>query len=301
VGTLTVLSGEIEAHGIAAFAAGTDRVEERLAPLLGDGRAAPLTVRPPGPATEPTVPVLSPDLGKDERPPRRAMYQFEACTRDMTLRYRLRECGLDGPAPLADAVFPALHQVVSDTRHVTLSPYAIDVRPVTNAEFRRFLTHSGYRPQCADNFLRHWPTPAAPSGAQSRLPVVFVDIDDARAFGHWAQRRLPTQYEWQHAMGSGRIGYGGARVWEWTESETSDGHTRSSVLKGGADYQTCGSDWYADSGPFPPDWCAKFIRLGPALDRCATIGFRCVMDLPSTSTTRQDERPGTGAREALTR
>lgn len=216
----------------------------------------------------------------------------------MTLHYRLRECGLDGPAPLADAVFPALHQVVSDTRYVTLSPYAIDLRPVTNAEFRRFLTDSGYQPRCAERFLRHWPTPAGPSGAQSGSPVVFVDLDDARAYGRWAQSRLPTQYEWQHAMSSGHIGYGRARVWEWTESEISDGHTRSLVLKGGAAYRARGSEWYADGGLYPPDWCAKFIRLGPALDRCATIGFRCVTDLPAGSTTPHDECPGTGARKA---
>ena len=64
-------------------------------------------------------------------------------------------------------------------------------------------------------------------------------------------------------MGSGHIGYGRARVWEWTESETSDGHTRSSVIKGGSGYQAFGSEWYADGGTFSPDWCAKFIRWGP--------------------------------------
>jgi hypothetical protein len=284
VGALSVLSGEIEAHGIAAFAAGTDRLEERLGPLLRGRRAARLTVASPGPATELAVPVGEPAVPKAKELPPRRMRRFGACSDDMTLRYRLRECGLDGPAPLVDAVFPALHEVVSDTRYVTLGAYAIDVRPVTNTEFRHFLTASGYQPRCAENFLRHWPTPAGPSDSQSRCPVVFVDIDDARAYGHWAQKRLPTQYEWQHAMGSGHIGYGSARVWEWTESETTDGRTRSSVLKGGADYRACCSDWYADGGVFPPDWCAKFIRLGPALDRCATIGFRCVMDMrPQTS------------------
>jgi hypothetical protein len=59
-----------------------------------------------------------------------------------------------------------------------------------------------------------------------------------------------------------------------------DGRTRSCVVKGGADYQAGGSEWYADGGPRLPDWAAKFILYWPGLDRCSTIGFRCAVDLP---------------------
>ena len=70
-------------------------------------------------------------------------------------------------------------------------------------------------------------------------------------------------------------------VWEWTESERSDGHTRFAVIRGGSYYQAPGSGWYADGGPRPADFAEKFLLTSASLDRCATIGFRCVIDLES--------------------
>jgi hypothetical protein len=295
-----VLGGEIDACGIAAFAAGADRFQERLAPLLRARPSARLVAPSPVPLTAPAVLVPEPGWQRGDDVPSSSMRRFEAFSGELTVRYRLRECGLDGLPPLTDAVAPELHQVISEKRHAVLSPYAIDLRPVTNAEFRLFLTDSGYRPRSGENFLRHWPVPTSPSIGQSGSPVVFVDPDDALAYCRWAGKRLPTPFEWQHAMGSDQVGYGPERVWEWTQSETSDGHTLSCIVKGGADYRAWGSDWYADGGVFPPDWCARFIRLGPALDRCATIGFRCALDPPANSATPQSERPHPGAREAKT-
>jgi hypothetical protein len=68
-------------------------------------------------------------------------------------------------------------------------------------------------------------------------------------------------------------------TWEWTESQRSDGRTRFCILKGGSWYQASGSLWYADGGPQMSHHAAKFLLLWPGLDRCATIGFRCVVDL----------------------
>jgi formylglycine-generating enzyme required for sulfatase activity len=68
-------------------------------------------------------------------------------------------------------------------------------------------------------------------------------------------------------------------VWEWTESERSDGRTRFCMIRGGSFYTARGSNWYMDGGPRPADFSEKFLRLWPGLDRCATVGFRCVCDL----------------------
>jgi len=201
--------------------------------------------------------------------------------------YRLRECGLDGPAPIADVAYPDLHQTVEEARDVVLEPFALGPAPVTNGEFHRFLTATGYRPRHGDNFLRHWPgngeprpgPGTGPAPAQLATPVTFVDLGDARAYLDWAGARLPTPEEWQLGLGSGRVGYGPVRVWEWTDSAVADGHTRWCLLKGGADYQAPGSDWYADGGPRPPSWTAKFILWSPGLDRCATVGFRAALSV----------------------
>ena len=68
-------------------------------------------------------------------------------------------------------------------------------------------------------------------------------------------------------------------AWEWTESERTDGHTRFCIIRGGAFFKAQGSGWYADGGPRPVDFAAKFLLMWPGIDRCGTIGFRCVMDL----------------------
>jgi hypothetical protein len=68
-------------------------------------------------------------------------------------------------------------------------------------------------------------------------------------------------------------------VWEWTESERSDGRTRFAILRGGSYYRAEGSHWYMDGGPQAADFAAKTLLAWPGLDRCATIGFRCAVDL----------------------
>ena len=145
---------------------------------------------------------------------------------------------------------------------------------------------------------------------------MYVDLDDARAYAQWAGKRLPTEQEWQYAAqgmdgrkypwgNDWQAGYANAgqtgsttavqafpqgrsafgcydmcgNTWEWTESERADARTRFCILRGGSFYQAQGSHWYADGGPQPCNFAAKFLLSWPALDRCATIGFRCVVDV----------------------
>jgi formylglycine-generating enzyme len=282
---VATIAGQLDAKGIAAFAAVGERHQAQLMPLLGGH--PPVRVTPSASAPM-TVPAVSPPGdqslgqagGKNVNGAPDGMSAVEGLSAELTVRYRLRESGTDGPAPLANAVAPALHGVVTERRLVRLGAFAIDEHPVTNREFLRFLTDDRHVARSPDNFLRHWPAPGRPREADRASPVVFVDLDDALAYSRWAGKRLPTAEEWQIAMERGQIGFGSERVWEWTMPENSDGHTRYIVLKGGCQYQALGSDWYADGGPRSPDWRAKFIRYWPGLDRCATIGFRCAVDLP---------------------
>lgn len=196
---------------------------------------------------------------------------------------------------------------------VEVDVFFIDEAEVTNSEFKRFLDATGYRPHHPENFLKHWPGGVMPE-VLAEYPVVYVDIDDARAYARWAGKRLPTEYEW-HLAAQGTDGrtwpwgnefdpakctsQGGGtvpvrslpegrspcgcyhmsgNVWEWTESCRDDGRTRFVMVRGGSYYRAEGSVWYADGGPQPCTHHAKFIRMWPGLDRCATIGFRCVAD-----------------------
>ena len=68
-------------------------------------------------------------------------------------------------------------------------------------------------------------------------------------------------------------------VWEWTEGERSDGHTRFTIIRGGSYFRAEGSGWYMPGGAQPNTHHAKFILMYPGLDRCSTVGFRCVKDI----------------------
>lgn len=245
---------------------------------------------------------------------------------ELAIEFRVRECGFyDSNATPGNR----LNQTERLKRPVTLSPFAMDIAPVTNAQFAEFLEKSGYRPRYPQNFLKHWPDGKMPPQLADH-PVVYVDLDDARAYAAWAGKRLPTEDEWQFAAAGPqalRFPWGATmepdrcndgesggttpvhrfprgrspfsildlcgNVWQWTESERSDGHTRFCILKGGSFYRAKGSDWYFDGGPQPNQHAAKFLLMWPGLDRCATIGFRCVADLveaPTGPTTKDELR-----------
>ena len=232
--------------------------------------------------------------------------------------YRIRECGqLTSLDYVPGYGHPHIHQLIRIRRRTRLASYAIDLTPVTNAEYARFLRESGYRPRHPENFLKHWRRGRPPEGLEDH-PVVWVDLEDARAYARWAGKRLPTELEWQYAAegpdaltypwgnemlpGRSNDGSGGGttpvtafpegrspfgcydmcgNTWEWTESEYSDGRTRFAILRGGSYFKAEGSRWYADGGPQPAAFSMKFLLMWPGLDRCSTVGFRCAVSLES--------------------
>ena len=232
----------------------------------------------------------------------------------MVTRYRMRECGYIAGAVDELHVYDAFEKICKYSRKAIVKDVAIDIFPVTNADFLSFLRDSGYKPKDERNFLKHWVN-GMPRPGQERHPVVYVSFDDARAYAAWAGKRLPTEEEWQaaaHDPSRGEWPWGAefneeycnsnstgtspvdafpqgrshcgcwdmsGNVWEMTESERSDGHTRYRILKGGCWYHVDNSHWLFDNGAKPADWGAKQILLCEAWDRCSTIGFRCVRNI----------------------
>ena len=243
---------------------------------------------------------------------------------EMDIEHVRRECGCypdpGTPSDVAEAFLwgQDFQTPLKHDYHVEVHTFMIDEAAVTNAEFKKFLTATRYRPKHTENFLAHWPNGQMPE-ALAEHPVVYVDLDDARAYAQWAGKRLPTEAEWQLAaqgtdgrlwpwggsmkidqpdptrvnttggtipvksLPDSRSPYGcyqmSGNVYEWTESERDDGHTRFAIIRGGSFFQAKGSVWYVDGGPRPCNHHAKFILMWPGLDRCATIGFRCVKDV----------------------
>lgn len=221
-----------------------------------------------------------------------------------------RECGTYYSQPVV-AVNLSNSVVFDKTVHIPRM--AVDIYPVTNEKFSAFIKATGYRPKDSTNFLKHWNAGVFPEEKRNH-PVVYVSLDDARAYAAWANKRLLREEEWQfvakgyaglaypwgHEPGKGFCNDGNdttpvdafpkgaspfgcfdmcGNTWEMTESEYSDEHNRFCMLKGGSFYQAKGSHWYTRGGPIASDVSTKFLMLYPGLDRCATIGFRCARDL----------------------
>jgi len=317
---VVALTGILHPRGIGAYISGTDAALGQDFPQFLAGQKklnarADFATEFPALQTHlqpvaPTKKYTSKNLPSD-------MVKIPVATLDMEVAFRVRECGFyestddhfKGPGP------HPLHQLRTFERQVNLKPYAIDLTLVTNKQYAEFLKATGYRPKHPENFLKHWKDSKPPSGMESH-PVVYVDLDDARAYARWAGKRLPTEEEWQYAAqglqalqypwgnemkrgvcNSGETGGTTAvtafpdgrsplgcydmcgNIWQWTESERSDGRTRFCIIRGGSYYKAKGSDWYTDGGPVPCKFAVKFLLMWPGLDRCATIGFRCVVDL----------------------
>ena len=123
------------------------------------------------------------------------------------------------------------------------------------------------------------PAPRGRFAVSVREIQTGLDLDEARAYAASVGARLPTEDEWQLAAEAGVLDLSGPRVWNWTESEHTDGRTRFVILKGGSDWKAEGSEWYVDGGPQEPAYSLKLLLLGGGLARSARIGFRLAVDL----------------------
>lgn len=275
-GTARITLG-LPARGLAGILA-TARVDAELAQLLDRQRSHERTDDTTFPERS-VVRSSTPRALSASPPP--TMFGVAGGRRELRIHYRLRETGMYESDAFADSWKPSpqhLHRQVVEDLSITLTPFAIATCEVSNADFAGFLAVTGYSPRRAGRFLAHWCDGHPVPGSELEA-VTHVDLDDARAYAAWAGQRLPTEHEWQVAASDARFERSQPLVWNWTESEHSDGRTRFSILKGGSAFLAEGSVWYTDGGPRPPEVSLKLLRAGPSIERSSMIGFRCTVDL----------------------
>ena len=201
----------------------------------------------------------------------------------------------------------------SKTLSIHMKSYYMDKYPVTNNDYLAFIRDSHYRPMDTTNYLKHWPNGDIPQGEEDH-PVVYISPEDAHTYAAWANKRLPTEAEWQYAaqgndmrkfpwgniLDSTKCNYhlnhttavksypSGAspfgvedmvgNVWQLTNDVYDIGPYSYTIIKGGSYYHPISSIWYVTGGPLPADHPQMLLLISPGLDRNATIGFRCVSD-----------------------
>jgi serine/threonine-protein kinase len=197
---------------------------------------------------------------------------------------------------------------------VTVKPFFIDVYEVTCAQYGRFVQETGHQVPF------NWSTNNCPNG-ESNLPATGIDWYDARAYASWANKRLPTEEEWEFAArgtdqreypwGSewrsqaanagqssagrlvavgkypeGKSPFGAldmvGNAWEWTATDLRP-YPGAQISNVPAPMKIIrGGSWVHD----PPDWTTTTFRgfARPAGGKdYSKIGFRCVKDAPQPS------------------
>lgn len=131
---------------------------------------------------------------------------------------------------------------------VTVNPFYLDMTPVTVGMFRRFISKTGYKTD-AEKFgdagvfnlsLQRWELvkgatwehPFGPSGpkADDNHPVTQVSWNDAVAYADWADKRLPTEIEWEYAARSGK---NSGNRFSWGNEVIINGKYLANVWQGG--------------------------------------------------------------------
>lgn len=163
-------------------------------------------------------------------------------------------------------------------RRVTLAGFSIDATSVTNEAFAAFVDETGYVTE-AESFgfsaVFHllvtgpesdvvgvapgtpwwigvrgadWRRPGGQGSSldgRSDHPVVHVSWNDAQAYCAWAERRLPTEAEWEYAA---RGGLDRAK-YPWGDAEVDDPTWRANIWQGTFPRTNTLEDGYLDTAP----------------------------------------------------
>ncbi len=188
-------------------------------------------------------------------------------------------------------------------RTISLSPFAIDTFPVTNACFAAFIDATNYRteaetfgwsfvfwshipPERFENLVEDtaaytpwwckvpgatWNHPEGPGSnvnLRQNHPVVHVSWNDASAYAAWASKSLPSEAQWEYAARGGLE----QKLYPWGDELVPAGMHRCNIWQGKFPQKDTAEDGYAGTCPvdsFPPNGYGLHSVTGNVWEWCA--------------------------------
>jgi formylglycine-generating enzyme required for sulfatase activity len=188
-------------------------------------------------------------------------------------------------------------------RPVSLSPFDIDIYPVTNEDFAAFVSATNYRTEAevfgwsfvfwshipqerfedlVEDTVAHTPwwckVPGAswkhPEGPHScvqhskKHPVVHVSWNDASAYAAWAAKSLPTEAQWEYAARGGLV----QKLYPWGDELTPEGKHLCNIWQGQFPLEDTAEDGHAGTCPvdsFPPNDYGIYSATGNVWEWCS--------------------------------
>jgi formylglycine-generating enzyme len=187
-------------------------------------------------------------------------------------------------------------------RPVTIDPFLIDIYPVANELFDKFVCDTGYKTEAERHgwsfvFWSHipktrfsrivedtvaaapwwckvpgarWNAPEGPGSDISKRgdhPVVHVTWNDAQSFCAWSGQSLPTEAQWEYAARGGLE----QKTYPWGDKLRPNGKHRCNIWQGEFPKLDTGDDGYTGTSPveaFPPNEFGLYSVTGNAWEWC---------------------------------